>query len=146
MWQGGETSVSSTFFQPPPPASLASSEMWPITLLLLTSIWTRFQAIGCHTTPGCVLQGWPYCLQWWISPDSYSSSEKTKYTLATASHSQMFDWSLLTTESDMLFVLILPHLGPSLLVTLVHLLVMIEPRVADGWKWGDNRLGFMFQP
>lgn len=91
-----ETSDSPTIFLPPCGSSLASCEIRSITFFLLTSIWTRFKVIGCHTARGCLLQGWPTRMRQWIRPDSNSSSQETKYTLAPASHSQLFVWSVLT--------------------------------------------------
>ena len=70
-------------------------------------------------------------------PVCHSSSKETKYTLTAASYSEMFDWSLLTRGLDMQFVWVLLHARPSPLVTLLHLLLMIERRFADGWKCGN---------
>lgn len=115
------------------PHYFPAPEMWSITRPL-RSIWTRFQAICCHTTTGCLLQGWPECSNESAPTVTAAQRKPNIHRVAAASHSEPCEWSLLTRRSGTLFVLVSLHLGASLPGDLVRLLWIIESSVADGWK------------
>ena len=110
---GGDFCWTCHFF----PASLSCitcscREMWSVARPLLTSIWSRFQAMGC------LLPGWPPCPGSRESAPAVTAAQrKPNIHFAAASQFETFDWSLLTRGSDVCLG-VTPSKGTSLALSL----------------------------